>query len=244
MTPESSEGLLWWSKTQSPKAYMSIRDADLYEELLLRLARTKRDRPLEVVEWGSGRSTVWYTRFLDMLRVPYRWLVLEHDRSYFAKHVAPQLSDRSNADVRMFEALPPELSSCFAPTGVHAVVFDAGPLDPRRQVGDRLVDLDDYVAVPARLGRPIDLAIVDGRKRRRCVLAASALIRQGGYVILHDARRRQYQCAFPAFQSGRHFGDDWWIGAQHETAFADVVPWHGFLKPSDPPPGILPSGRG
>jgi len=88
--------------------------------------------------------------------------------------------------------------------------------------------MDAYVNLPARNAIVCDLAIVDGRKRRRCVLEGAKLIGQTGYVVLHDAWRPHYQCAWKEFKSGRRFGDEWWIGANHETNFEDVLPWYAF----------------
>lgn len=223
----------WWTETESPKAWMSVRDADLYETLLHRLAERKAGTPLAVVEWGTGRSTLWYTRFLEALRAPYRWLAIEHDHLYFESAIAPELSQRSNATIVRGNNLPADAASQVLDAhGVFAVVFDAGPLFPFRagHEPDRNVDLDDYVALPAHLGFECDLAVIDGRKRRRCALEAGRLIRDGGYVILHDAWRQHYQCAFSSFSSGRRFGDEWWIGSNAPTNFGDVLPWHAFER--------------
>jgi hypothetical protein len=57
----------WWTETASPKAWMSVRDADLLEALLHRQAHERRS-PLRVLEWGSGRSTLWYPHYLQSTR--------------------------------------------------------------------------------------------------------------------------------------------------------------------------------
>ena len=45
----------------SHKAWMSIPDADLFEQILLRKAAEGRGQ-LRVLEWGAGKSTRWYQR--------------------------------------------------------------------------------------------------------------------------------------------------------------------------------------
>lgn len=227
----------WWSETESPKAWMSVRDADLYEALLHRLASRQPSLPLNVVEWGAGRSTLWYTRFLETLGVQYNWLTLEHDRGYFEREIGKELGLCLHSTIVRSEQLQLEAARLKLQSGgMLAVVFNSGKLLPflAGHERDRNAALDDYVELPARLRFECDLAVIDGRKRRRCMLEAAQILRKGGYAILHDAWRRHYQCAWNAFRSGRRFGDEWWIGSLAETDFCDVLPWHAFERHEDP----------
>lgn len=55
-------------------------------------------------------------------------------------------------------------------------------------------NLDDYATFPARGKKgPFDMIFVDGRNRARCLREAKALLKPGGFVLLHDADREQYQ---------------------------------------------------
>ena len=230
----------WWSETESPKAWMSIRDANLYEELLHQLStRTER---LRVLEWGAGRSTAWYTGFLDTLGVPYTWLALEHNRGFVDEHIRPSLSGRRGVTVVEHGASIGETAAAVrnaVTTGerqgggtVVVVSFDHGNLRPDLpdHEQDRLADLTDYTSLPAELGLSVDLAVVDGRHRRRCVLNAAEVVGPASYVILHDAWRAHYQCAWGAWRSGRRFGDEWWIGTHLDTDFTDVLPWYALER--------------
>lgn len=228
-------GEQWWSQTESPKAWMSIRDADLYETLLHRLADRRDGQRLRVLEWGAGRSTIWYTRFLDALGVDYSWLAIEHNGGFVRDTIEPVLHERQHGRV-MYAAgehhLPDTVAAALSGTRIVVVAFDHGPLFPAVEgnKADRAANLDDYVDLPAQLGATWDLVVIDGRKRRRCMLEGARLIGRHGYVLLHDAWRRHYQCAWSAFRSGRRFGDEWWIGGQAQTSFADVLPWHAFER--------------
>ena len=169
----------WWSETESPKAWMSVRDADLLEAVLHRLAAWRGREPLRVLEWGAGRSTAGYTAFLATLGRPSRWLSPEHDRWFVDDQVVRSLAGLSNV----------------------AVARDV----------------------------PGDLVVVDGLKRSRCLLEARDLLAPRGYAMRHDAWHKHYQCAFPAFTSGRRIGDEWWIDTGMYTDCTDftaVVPWH------------------
>lgn len=210
---------------------MSVRDADLYETLLHRLAARRGGEPLRVLEWGGGRSTVWYTGYLATLGVPYRWLTVEHDRAFFHEEISGELLGRDDATIVHSEDLELEGDGRIVVSdGLLVVLYDAGELRPfcPGHDQDRLADLDEYVELPRRLGFRCDLAVVDGRKRRRCTIEAAELIGERGLVIVHDAWRTYYQCAFSIYASGRRFGDEWWVGARRKTDFRDVLPWHAF----------------
>ena len=108
------------------------------------------DNKLRVLEWGSGLSTLHYPDWLRRRGVRVDWTALEHDRALFRM--------RS----RLLYARVARRSS--------------GP----RTVVDRSEPLDDYVGMPAALGRRFHAIIVDGRKRRRCLAEAATLLEDGG----------------------------------------------------------------
>jgi hypothetical protein len=221
------------SEEESEKAWMTVRDADLLELLLI--AHSARSAaPVDVLEWGAGRSTLFYSRVLEEQGLLGSWLSLEHNREFFLGEVAPQLAQRSSASYVLGEslvgdgpALPPQDGGA-----LRAVVFDAGdlqPYDPEREE-DRRADLDDYVALPATLGRRFDIVVVDGRKRRRCLLEASSLLSTGGITVLHDAWRPYYQCAFSAYPFSVRIGDELWVGAERDPDLGAILPEHAFQE--------------
>ncbi|MFJ1804453.1 hypothetical protein [Streptomyces sp. NPDC088180] len=221
----------WWHETESPKAWMSVRDADLYEALLHRVATIRRGEVLRVVEWGAGRSTLWYTAFLDMLGLPYTWLSIEYNKAFFEEHCAPTLRERPNAAIVTEGGAGVEgIKDLVNRQGAVVVLYDAGEVRPDlpEREADRAVNLDAYVSLPARLGYSCDIVVIDGRKRRRCLIEATRLVDPHGYVLIHDAWRTYYHCAYSEFESGRRFGDEWWIGSRRKTNFTEVLPWHAF----------------
>lgn len=218
--------LHWTSTEVSHKAWMSIRDADILESLLLRLAALKNGAPLRVLEWGCGRSTLWYGALLQAFGIPHTWLGVEHNREYFQKEVEALFLQAPGTQVVLADnvqgAPPPSLDTL----GRTVVVFDHGSVAPfdSGRMEDRLVNMDAYVALPARWGYHCDIAIIDGRKRRRCALAALRLLAENGVVMLHDARRLAYQSAFAAFPFHRTIGDDWWIGCKRPLDLDNLLP--------------------
>jgi hypothetical protein len=233
----------WMSEQESEKAWMSVRDADLLELLLV--AHAARSAPrAAVLEWGAGRSTLWYSRMLEQRGLLGSWLSLEHNREFFLSEIAPQLAGRRSASYVVAEDLREGAMALSDPPGSHpgdaaatvrTVVFDAGdlrPYDPEREQ-DRWADLDDYVGLPASLGRRFDVVLVDGRKRRRCLLEAGELLRDTGIVVLHDAWRRYYHCAFADYPFSRRIGDMLWVGAQRDPDLDAILPVHAFRGHAD-----------
>ncbi len=211
----------------SDKAWMSVTDADLFEAILSRKA--SEGGPLDVLEWGSGKSTFYYAGVLAATGVPFRWLSLEYDSAFFRQDIEPRLDELPDARVRYVtddEALRLRLEGG-APTGqtVEFVVFDKGRLQPMLRAGkaDRQVDMNAYVALPGRQDRHYDLALVDGRKRRRCLLEAAGSLAERGVALLHDAWRPYYHCAFDAYRHERRVGDILWIGTQAEAPYLDTL---------------------
>lgn len=224
------------STQESDIAWMTVRDAALLQALLLHVARA-RDRPLSILEWGSGRSTLELTAILEAGGFGYEWITLEHHREFFLADMAPAFAARRDArwerseDAKRFAE---HLRPGHVP-GLHGLVFDAGLLRPYedQDLPSREADLDDYVAVPASLGRRFDLVLVDGRKRRRCLLEAARLLQPDGVAVLHDGWRPHYQCAFAAYRHHRRVGDELWVGAQREVGLDRVLPAHAFDRHAD-----------
>jgi len=208
----------------SHKAWMSQIDADLFERVIMRKARAVTGR-LDVLEWGAGRSTLYFTNLLQGLGQACHWLSLEYDRSFVAETIAPQVA--GNPRARLLSAAEPALPPLEETPAVRldVVTFDQGPLKPflPDHEADRFADLDDYVAYPRQLGRQFDLILVDGRKRRRCLIEAAPLAKPDGLVLLHDAYRPHYQCAFTHFTSHRMLGEILWIGSPATTNFLEWI---------------------
>ncbi len=150
---------------------------------------------VDVLEWGSGGSTVYYTKFLREKGVSYTWTSVEYNKRWYER-----VSDLVKSD-----------------PNTKLVLFDVGN-DVLRQ---RDLPMDEYVNYPATLGKKYDVIFVDGRKRRRCVLEAARLLNPRGVVLLHDARRTFYHCAFAAYPDSRILlWSGLWQGKLEDPGFA------------------------
>jgi hypothetical protein len=215
--PATFDPLVLDDSDWSEIAWMSRVDVAIVLEVLRAKAREARDeaRLLDVLEWGSGRSTVGLSAFLSTLGVECRWLTLEYDRTYFLDQAWPLLR-ASDVAARFSFAESWSNQPADDQPGIHAVVFDYGLLRPfQPEYGaDRAVDLSDYVRFPTRVDRTFDVVFVDGRSRRSCLVTAATLGRPRAVTILHDAHRAYYHCAFDAYAVQRRVGESLWVGTQ------------------------------
>ncbi len=154
------------------------------EKILLDLG--KKQGKLQVLEWGSGGSTVHFTDFLKNRGISYKWLSLEYNKKWYDEIHGLKFAD---PDTKI-------------------ILFDAG----NNELKQRQTSMDEYVNYPKTLGAKYDFILVDGRKRRRCLVEARGLISPGGVVVLHDAERKYYHCAFPLYPDPRFLRTSLWAG--------------------------------
>lgn len=227
----SHEDTDWTSKEVSPKAWMSVRDADLLEGLIIKLASRHNDM-LTILEWGSGQSTLWYTGVLNLLKISYQWISIEHNRSFFDLNIKSEVSIQKNSTVIYSESW--EKGSVFEAEGVFYIVFNYGNIAPFDSgiLEHCYIEMEDYILFPNKNNIKADLVIVDGRKRRRCLLEAHQIVTKNGYVLLHDSWRDFYHSACGTYNYSTRFGDDWWIGCEYDEDFKELLPEHALGKHS------------
>jgi predicted O-methyltransferase YrrM len=168
------------------KPYMANDETAAFIEQLLGLHDKKKDTRIDVLEWGSGTSTLFFTGLLEMMGQDYEWISLEYDKGWCEKLAKMGLTDKTQ--VKLFPEQYRDL--------------------------DELTDnvkhpMTEYIKYPSTLNRKFDLIFVDGRKRRRCLLEAKELLSPEGFVLLHDANREWYQCAMKEFKGGFLAGTLW-----------------------------------
>lgn len=149
---------------------------------------------VSVLEWGSGGSTVYFPNYLRKNNTPYSWLSIEYNTAWYQKISAATENDPHT----------------------EIVLFDTG----NAHVKQRENPMDEYVAYPSTLGKTFDVILIDGRKRRRCILEAKQLLNPNGVVLLHDAQRRYYHCAFDAYPYSRMITKHIWSGKQEAPSIA------------------------
>ena len=162
------------------KPWMTATDISLIEKLLLDLNKAN----LNILEWGSGGSTKYFTGFLTSKGIDYNWLSLEYNGAWCEKIAAFHIPNTT------------------------IVLFDVGNTNLKQ----RYTNMDDYIRYPMNLDKKFDFILVDGRKRRRCLLNASKLLNAGGVVVLHDAERTYYHSAFSSYKTSKFLSNTLWMG--------------------------------
>ena len=165
---------------QSPK------DMKVLKELLT----SARGEVVRVWEWGAGRSTIYYPKFLQSLGKDFEWHAVDNSSDWYAKCKknleGTSFSDRVHMYCREFSA--------FWQLPDYA---DSDPVPPVSFNESSAVT--EYINLPADIGGQFDVIIIDGRYRRRCLLMARNLLAPGGTVYLHDAQKEWYHPSLSSY---------------------------------------------
>jgi len=146
------------------------------------LCLNKKD--INVLEWGAGYSTKYFPDFLVKQGIVYNWLALEYNQKWYNI-------------VKKFE-IPNVQLELFLEVKWQREFATKAPMN-------------EYVDFPATLGSKFDIIIVDGRKRRRCLMESLKLLKPNGIVLLDDAQRSYYECALKYFD-GKFITGTLWQG--------------------------------
>ena len=123
-------------------------------------------KPERCLEWGSGYSTVKFSKALPPSGT---WTAIEHDEAWFER-VKSLLGQRGDVTVHL---VPP-----------HQPKWEGD--------GDRDTFHDYIEATGIDTSGGYDLIIVDGRARSQYLGTAAKLLKPDGLCILHDANREAY----------------------------------------------------
>jgi len=143
------------------------------------------DKNLRVLEWGSGNSTIYYSKFLSSVKRNFQWLAIESNRTWYERAIRQirknQLAER--VQVRLYEF--PDPRQAWQENRIHEALSSK--------------EVQKYIYSPKDDDLQFDVIIVDGRLRRRCLLASLDILAPQGIVFLHDAHRTQYQSALESY---------------------------------------------
>ena len=163
------------------KPWMDQIEIETVQKLLVSLEK----QHLEILEWGCGGSTEYFTQFLREQNISYHWTSIEHNPEWFHK-IAKRLENDTKIEMHLFELVSPDSS-------------------------EEDVCKQEYITFPASLQKRFDFILVDGRQRARCLEQASQLINPNGIVMLHDASRRKYYSAFHRYPNSKFLRPRIWI---------------------------------
>jgi len=195
-------------------------DRKVFKKVFQQYAR----KNLRVFEWGTGMSTIYYTRYLVSIGFDFEWHSIDNSREW--KEKVAQLVERYGLSKRVH---------------LHLSEFPAfwelpGWSWEERNIPQEVCspEATEYVEYPRRVVGPkgFDVVIVDGRFRRRCLLVASEVLAPGGLVLLHDAQKDHYQPSLGNYKFGRFFDSGnlpgskikikTWIGTLDHNRLPDI----------------------
>ena len=126
-------------------------------------------RPFDIFEYGSSGSTVWYGK-KNVGQV----ISVEHTQEWH---------DRVTANCA---GLPVQVI-------LRVPASESGLLHSKMMPD---MNFSSYINILPELNRKFDLIMVDGRARVLCFKEAIKHVKQGGYLLLHDAERSWYNPRF------------------------------------------------
>ncbi|MBU1046185.1 class I SAM-dependent methyltransferase [Patescibacteria group bacterium] len=177
------------------KPFMKKGEIKVIEKQLLLLGN--QNKKINILEWGSGGSTVYFSKFLIDNNIDYSWLSIEYNRKWYEK-VINFAKGLNNTKV---------------------VLFDVGNNNLRQ----KNIEMTEYVNYPKTLNKKFDFILVDGRKRRRCLLESKELLEPNGVVFLHDAQRKYYHCVLKNYPDSLFIGPYLWRGKNEEVNFIKIL---------------------
>lgn len=146
----------------------------------------------KVLEWGSGGTTLYFPQVVN------QYISIEHDITWYNKlafdvldnceyhHVPISIDDTKLDDMLDLHAADAML--CAGDTELRGDITywnTRGFFDWHRAI--------DYIKKPLELEhRDYDVVFVDGRCRSMCAYLATQLVKDDGYVLIHDFIPRQY----------------------------------------------------
>ncbi len=163
------------------------------------------DRPISIFEWGSGRSTIYYGKYLKSKNCNFQWHAVDNYKLWYEKIISgikrAKLQDNVNIYLKEFKPfwlkkewgeIPP---SC-------------GKFSPKNE--NELA----YINLPKELNKKFDIIIIDARFRKHCVSSAKEVIAPGGVVVMHDAQKPHYHTGLEEFTSQKFFNTGQWYPFQ------------------------------
>lgn len=146
--------------------------------------QSQRKEFINILEYGSGNSTIYFPKFLKKNGVKFTWCAIENSVPWYEGVIS--LIENNNLKGN---------TKCFLKSPTYEKDKDI----------QETLDMSEYINFPNTLDTKFDVIVVDGRKRRECLEVASKSLASKGVVILHDAEREEYYPAFKNFKNGGQF---------------------------------------
>lgn len=168
----------------------------------------KEGKRINIFEWGSGFSTLYYASYLRKRRIRFKWDSIDNNRLWYEKiktEVQSAYLD-SIIDLHLCEFKPFWEKPNWGP-----VPPPCGAFSPKTE------NEKDYVRFPEKLKEFFDVVIIDARFRRHCVETAKEVLAPKGVVVMHDAQKPHYHMGLDQFRHSIFLEGGKWHPFQNET---------------------------
>lgn len=144
----------------------------------------------KVFEWGSGYSTIYYSKYLKNRKIDFEWHAIDNNKLWHKKVSSKIKSGSCRENVRLYlkEFLPFWLKP-----GWQDASRVCGAFSPKEE------NEIAYINLPKVIGSKFDVVIIDARFRRHCLEVARQVVAPGGIVVIHDAQKPHYQTGVENF---------------------------------------------
>jgi len=193
--------------------------------ILKKLFAAYNGKSLKVFEWGSGLSTVYYSKYLRAQNADFTWDAVDNHKGWYEQlsKVIFNLGLSDRVKLYLKEFLP-----FWQKAGWGQVPPPCGKFAPQSQ------NEKDYINMPKILGKKFDVLIIDARFRRRCLEVAKDVLASNGVVVMHDAQKPYYLVDIGNFTHsrlmdtghwywGQNPGCKLWLGSMNSKLVADKV---------------------
>lgn len=161
---------------------MWLNEINYIKNTLIDLAQ--KHEFLNILEWGSGNGTIYFSNFLKEKKIPFKWIAIENFVPWYEKVIHMLKENNLSDDIEC--------------------VLKNPTYETDKNIQEAS-DLYDYINYPSTLNIKFDFILVDGRKRKDCLEKASDILNLEGVTVLHDAEREWYHDGFKYFINGGEF---------------------------------------
>ncbi|MDO8662384.1 MAG: class I SAM-dependent methyltransferase [Candidatus Omnitrophota bacterium] len=183
------------------------------------------DRPIKIFEWGSGCSTIYYSKYLKSKNANFQWHAVDNNKPWYEKVLTDIKKENLISHIHLYlkEFLPFWQKPGWGQIPPPCAVFS--PKEDNEWA---------YIRLPQEMNQKFDIIIIDARFRRHCVQIAKQVLAPGGVVIMHDAHKPHYHQGLEGFPL-RSFYDtgSWypfqerpnqvWVGSMKNQIIFDVL---------------------
>lgn len=161
----------------------------VYKEILTAFNHGRR---LEIFEYGTGFSTLYFAKFLKRKNIDFHFYSVDNNYEWHKKVTHTIKKNNLENNVTLF--------ICEFPPFWEKAGWDWEKSPEPGQFAPIAASESEYILKPKSLNKKFDLIVIDARFRRRCLEVAPECLNEEGIVFLHDAQKKQYHDPLSRFE--------------------------------------------